>query len=174
MQDKGKSNSIETLNLLISIKTNFEDYPVADNDLLHLFDLHKHVDERGSEYIKKQESCDIGYFQMMVLSGIIENKKPLITNFIENEIYQKISKEMAMEFKRNTELSCMFFDSMSNPYFSQTFKEKLFSDVFQKLFSKAPDNTSVLEYLSSKEWFFTWKKDNLAQILMKKELRNPY
>ncbi|MCG5047145.1 RNA-directed DNA polymerase [Pectobacterium brasiliense] len=170
MKDKGKANSIETLNLLISIKTNFEDYPISDDDILNLFDI---VRDKESNVIVKKQNCQIGYFQLMVLSSFIESNHPIINDFIEQEVFRVFDELDGVEIKNTTDATCMFFDSMSNPYFSEDFKIKLFKMVSNKVFDEKV-NDDVMYYLRDNEWFFTWKKENLAQILMKKELRSPY
>jgi hypothetical protein len=169
MKDKGKANSIETLNLLISIKTNFEDYPISTDKLIDLFDLR--LNDVGS--IEKKALCNIGYFQIMVLSSFIENSYPHITRFLEKEILDRIDETDGFELTKSTELTLTMFDSFSNPYFSQLFKERLINIVCIKIGVRV-DQKSVLNFVTSKEWFFTWVKGNLAQILMKKELRSPY
>lgn len=172
MKDKGKANSIETLNLLISIKTNFEDYPISESDLLHLFDID--IKYEGEEkIIYKKDNCQVGYFQLMVLSGFVENNYPVINKFIENEIFRVLNASDEIEMINTTEITCMFLDSMSNPYFSEEFKRRVFSLISMRILKVEGDET-VFDYLKDNEWFFTWKKENLAQILMKKELRSPY
>ncbi|MDV5357689.1 RNA-directed DNA polymerase [Enterobacter asburiae] len=172
MKDKGKANSIETLNLLISIKTNFEDYPISDHAILDLFDIEL-LSSDGNDFIQKKNNCQIGYFQLMVLSSFIESKHPVINKFIESEILDYFSPMDGLEIKSTTEAVCMFLDSMSNPYFSEQFKAKLFDDVSGKI-DNLNEGSQVMDYIKENEWFFTWKKENLAQILMKKELRSPY
>lgn len=171
MKDKGKANSIETLNLLVSIRTNFDDYPISEDKLLDLFDL-----ERNDAYeIVKKENAQLAYFQLMVFSSFIEDKKDYadVNSFIEDEIIATFEHSDGQEIRSSTELTCMFFDSLSNPFFTEDFKQKLFKDVAAKV--KALNaSEGVMEYIKSREWFFTWERDNLAQILMKKELRSPY
>ncbi|MBF7953987.1 antiviral reverse transcriptase Drt3b [Rahnella victoriana] len=175
MKDKGKANSIETLNLLISIKTNFTDYPISEKDLLDLFEIQTiKGDTSDVNVISKKENCQIGYFQLMVLSSFIEHDYPSINDFIEQEILHVFSGYDSTEIKNTTDATCMFLDSMSNPYFSNDFKIELFSLVSKKISGSQFSDNKVINYLKNNEWFFTWKKENLAQILMKKELRSPY
>lgn len=172
LHEKGKANQIETLNLLVSIKTNFEQYPINEKTILNLFDL-KVVEENSEKKVIKKEGCQFEYFQAMVLSSFIENKFPLITKFIETDIMKKYENCDRNEILKSTELTCTFFDSLSNPYFSQEFKKELFFKVSNKI-SKELLTEETLNYIKGREWFFTWKIDNLSQILMKKELRSPY
>ena len=79
----------------------------------------------------------------------------------------------SLEIKSNTSLTCLFFDSLSNPYFNDKFKKSIFKLVWNKISKKEISNITF-NYMCNNEWFFTWEKDNLEQILMKKELRNPY
>ncbi|WP_111977586.1 antiviral reverse transcriptase Drt3b [Algibacillus agarilyticus] len=171
MKDKGKANSIETLNLLVSIRTNFDDYPISESKLIDLFDLER---DEQSKLIKK-EGAQLGYFQLMVLSSFIENKAEHseINSFIENEILEVFTASDSEQIRSCTDLTCMMFDSLSNPFFGDTFKQALFSIIWSKL-RQPPSDDTVFDYLKSQEWFFTWKRENLAQILMKKELRSPY
>ncbi|MER2493087.1 antiviral reverse transcriptase Drt3b [Catenovulum sediminis] len=171
MKDKGKANSIETLNLLVSIRTNFDDYPISESKLIDLFDLERN---EQSKLIKK-EGAQLGYFQLMVLSSFIEDKAEHseINSFIENEILEVFTASDSEQIRSSTDLTCMMFDSLSNPFFGESFKQTLFSIVWSKL-RLTPSDDTVFDYLKSREWFFTWQRDNLAQILMKKELRSPY
>ncbi|NQZ05500.1 antiviral reverse transcriptase Drt3b [Idiomarina sp.] len=172
MKDKGKANSIETLNLLVSIRTNFDDYPISESKLIDLFDL---VRDEKTQLITKKDGAQLGYFQLMVLSSFIEDKAEhcAINSFIENEILEVFTASDSKKVRSSTDLTCMMFDSFSNPFFSEEFKKSLFNDVCSKLDIPLP-NYDVLDYIKSREWFFTWQRDNLAQILMKKELRSPY
>ena len=165
---KGKANSIETLNLLIGIRTNFDDYPISESKLLDLFNL-KLNDENEIEFIKKH--YNLGYFQMMVLIGFIRGGNPKVCLFLERYILKLISK--TEELRTNTELTCLVFDSLSCPYFSESFKGELFQLISRKL-SFDGQLEQILTFVSEREWFFTWKDNNLAQVLMKKELRSPY
>lgn len=172
MKDKGKANSIETLNLLVSIKTNFEDYPILIDDILELFEL-EIKKEKNKKNIVKKANCQIGYFQFMVLSFFCENNYIEITKFLEKEIMKLFEDANSLEIKSNTSLTCLFFDSLSNPYFNDKFKKSIFKLVWNKISKKEISNITF-NYMCNNEWFFTWGKDNLEQILMKKELRNPY
>ena len=107
----------------------------------------------------------------MVLIGFLRESKPTVTSFLEEYILNLISK--ADEIRNDTQLTCLIFDSFSCPYFSNTFKEKIFSIVYSEI-SFDIEKQSVLSFITSREWFFTWKDNNLAQVLMKKELRSPY
>lgn len=171
MKDKGKANSIETLNLLVSIRTNFDDYPISESKLIDLFDLER---DEQSKLIKK-EGAQLGYFQLMVLSSFIEDKTEHseINSFIEKEILEVFTVSDSEQIRSSTDLTCMMFDSLSNPFFGDTFKQALFSIIWSKL-RLPPSDDTVFDYLKSREWFFTWQRENLAQILMKKELRSPY
>lgn len=171
MKDKGKANSIETLNLLVSIRTNFDDYPISESKLIDLFDLE--VNDQG--VLMKREGAQLGYFQLMVLSSFIEDKAEYIeiNSFLENEILSVFSVNDGEQIRSSTELTCMMFDSLSNPFFGDEFKWSLFEVICSKLGQLTSIDT-IFEYIKSKEWFFTWQRDNLAQILMKKELRSPY
>ncbi|MCR9366025.1 antiviral reverse transcriptase Drt3b [Vibrio antiquarius] len=168
MKDKGKANSIETLNLLISIKTNFNDYPISQSTLLELFEV-KYTDDGD---IKKNK-VPLGYFQIMVLSWFNEDSREELTEFLQSEVIRKIEFCEDDALIQSTELTCMLFDSFSNPYFTDDFKNRLI-DIISKKLRMRFSNQKVVEYLKSREWFFTWKKNNLAQVLMKKELRSPY
>lgn len=168
MKDKGKANSIETLNLLISIKTNFQDYPIKQSMLLDLFDI-KQVDEDEIQ----QNKMPLGYFQIMVLSWFNGNNRSEVTDFLQNEVLRKLEASEVGSIVQSTELTCLIFDSFSNPFFSDEFKYRLIDMLSDRLDIK-PSKKKVVEFLKSKEWFFTWKENNLAQVLMKKELRSPY
>ena len=172
MKDKGKANSIETLNLLVSIRTNFDDYPISESKLIDLFDLKRN---EQTQLIIKKEGAHLGYFQLMVLSSFIEDKPEhsAINSFIENEILEIFSVSDSEQIRSSTDLTCMMFDSFSNPFFDETFKQSLFDNICLKL-GIPLSNNNVLEYIKSREWFFTWQRGNLAQILIKKELRSPY
>ncbi|MBV2129141.1 antiviral reverse transcriptase Drt3b [Arsukibacterium indicum] len=174
MEDKKKECSIELLNLLISLKTNLLDYPMKEERVLSLFNIKKENDS----YIFKDKNIDIGYFQLMVCSYIYENKDLKLASFIENLISERLST--VDDFRSDTELTCLFFDSMRNPFFSETFKKSLFDRVMNLDFFSAnremysENAEEIVGYLSHKDWFFTWDHTNLAQILIKKELRSPY
>lgn len=117
MKDKGKANSIETLNLLISIKTNFQDYPIKQSTLLDLFGI-KQVGEEVIEQGKKP----LGYFQIMVLSWFNGNNHVEVTKFLQDEVIRKLNECDSDSIVQSTELTCLIFDSFSNPYFSDDFK----------------------------------------------------
>ncbi|ELA6598023.1 RNA-directed DNA polymerase [Vibrio alginolyticus] len=168
MKDKGKANSIETLNLLISIKTNFQDYPIKQSTLLDLFGI-KQVGEEVIEQGKKP----LGYFQIMVLSWFNGNNHVEVTKFLQDEVIRKLNECDSDSIAQSTELTCLIFDSFSNPYFSDDFKYHLIEMLAERL-QITPSKKKVVEFLKAREWFFTWKENNLAQVLMKKELRSPY
>jgi len=168
MVAKGKANSIETLNLLIGIRTNIDDYPISEAKLLDLFNLQVTTSNK-IQFIKKHNT--LGYFQIMVLIGFLRESNPIVTSFLEEYILNLISK--ADEIRNDTQLTCLVFDSLSCPYFSNTFKENLFTIVCSEI-SFESENQAVLNFITGREWFFTWKDNNLAQVLMKKELRSPY
>lgn len=172
LNDKGKANQIETLNLLVSIKTNSEQYPIGRDIILSLFDL-RTIEENGNIRVVENTKYQFSYFQAMVLSSFIENSHPLITNFIEEHIIENFDQYGSTEIIKSTELVCTFFDSLSNPYFSEKFKKSLFQIVSKKI-SEQPVDEEVFIFIKNREWFFTWKKGNLSQMLMKKELRSPY
>ncbi len=168
MKDKGKKNSIEALNLLVSIKTNFDDYPISEDDILKLFDL----EVEGSK-VCKSHTANLGYFQTMVLSSFVETQYLEINDFIMRDIFLRFEGLDGEEIRASAEMTCLFFDSLSNPSFNHDFKKRLFAMVCDKI--NAPSSSSVIfDFIVNREWFFTWKKDNLAQVLMKKELRSPY
>lgn len=166
MAVKGKANSIETLNLLIGIGVNVDDYPIDDDELLNLFNL-KSVNE---EIEFMNDFNTIGYFQIMVLSGFVRNRNESITTFLEGYILKIVDEE---DLQKDTEITCIIFDSFSNPYFSDAFKSNLLNLVVDRI-GLVIEKEIVLKELCSREWFFTWRYDNLAQVLMKKELRSPY
>lgn len=167
---KGKANSIETLNLLIGIRTNFNDYPINKTKLLELFNLERNA---FGEIVFSSRCKKIGYFQIMVLIGFLRKEDEGLTLFIENYIYNLLKDSEVIE--NNTELTCMFFDSLSCPYFSEGFKVRIIKLILEKVSSEHDYNLNeLLDFISSREWFFTWNDSNLAQVLMKKELRSPY
>jgi hypothetical protein len=165
---KDKANSIETLNLLIGIRTNIDDYPINNSKLLDFFNLELTSDDK-IKFIKSHN--EIGYFQAMVLTGFVRETEPVVTKFLEDYIFNIINS--AEDVQHNTELTCMFFDSISCPYFSKEFKIKLIL-IFLPIFPVELEVENIFTFLSTREWFFTWKDNNLAQVLMKKELRSPY
>ena len=168
MVAKGKANSIETLNLLIGLRTNIDDYPISKTKLLDLFNLEL-TDKNEIKFINTHNT--IGYFQVMVLSGFVRKSDPLVTKFLEEYIFDIINNSECIQ--NDTELTCMFFDSISCPYFSKDFKIRLIS-VFSSKVTFEFEVENVYSFLSNREWFFTWKDNNLSQVLMKKELRSPY
>jgi hypothetical protein len=167
MRDQEKYNSIETLNLLISLHTNFQEYPIPHCEILQLFN----VDMKDGILSISDKSERLEYFQLMVLSYFFRDKYQDITQFIQKNI-----KEILEGLKNplsSTENVCLLLDSMSNPYFDENFKREIISD-FMVSINFPGDPNEVKNYLENREWFFTWKDENLAQILMKKELRSPY
>lgn len=172
MKDKGKANSIETLNLLIGISTNIRRYPINESKLLNLFNLQKNQDDL-IELV--QGKSDLGYFQIMVLSYFIQKGNSGVTTFLESFIKNKLL--MSGNVFSDSELVLMFFDSVSNPNFSDIFKEDIILQLYNSAMGVNPTLNELAEikkYISSKEWFFTWQSTNLEQVLMKKELRSPY
>ncbi|MCG7531772.1 RNA-directed DNA polymerase [Psychrobium sp. MM17-31] len=165
---KGKANSIETLNLLIGIRTNLEEYPINEEMILDLFNL-RYLDENKIGFVNKNQ--DLGYFQIMVLVGFIRHSNPKIVKFLESYIFERLTK--SEEIKVDTELTCLAFDVLSCPYFSELFKKELF-ELLCKEVNFESNSSEVFNMVCDKEWFFTWKDNNLAQVLMKKDLRSPY
>lgn len=167
MRDQEKYNSIETLNLLISLHTNYQEYPISIEEILRLFNI-----ELKNEMLSIADKSErLEYFQLMVLSYFFRNKHLNITSFIQESIKSLLNN--SREPLSNTENVCLLLDSMSNPYFEDRFKHEIISN-FMKLINFSGDPEEVKKYLESREWFFTWRDENLAQILMKKELRSPY
>ncbi|XQU07842.1 hypothetical protein P4544_14830 [Halomonas sp. LY9] len=158
--------------MLVSIKTNSEQYPISRETILSLFNL-RTIEEHGNIRVVEKTKYQFSYFQAMVLSSFIEKSHPLITHFIEENILASFNQCGRTEILKSTELVCTFFDSLANPYFSEDFKKKLFQTVSYKI-SEYPVEEDVFIFIKSREWFFTWKKGNLSQMLMKKELRSPY
>lgn len=164
---KDKANSIETLNLLIGIRTNIDDYPINNDKLLDLFSLE--VVDNEVRFIKGNR--EISYFQIMVLIGFVRDTQIPVSRFLESYILYVIKSEEYV--RNNTELTCIFFDSISCPYFSKAFKLDLISLLLPRVDVEI-EVLDIFNFINGREWFFTWKDDNLAQVLMKKELRSPY
>ncbi|WP_415892062.1 antiviral reverse transcriptase Drt3b [Neptuniibacter sp. PT8_73] len=173
MADKGKANSIETLNLLIGLSTNRNDYPIAESTLYSLFNLEeKEVD--GKTILCVKEGKDLGYFQIMVLSYFCKREKVNITQLLQSLVTSKLDSCAIPE--KNTEIVCMILDSIRNPYFDEEFRKQLLSKFNLALgIEMSPVNEEHLyQYIAGKDWFFTWDEAGLESVLMKKELRSPY
>lgn len=163
-QDSGHLN-VEQLNLLISLKDLGDDYLLEEDALIDLLDLKNQIDH-------------FTYFELSITLYYIQDKLQYdhIRKKIEQRIMFKINEDPNPFHK--TELTCLFFDTVSCPYVSRLTKENLVEVAFKKIENTTPlvsDRNRVINYIAARNWFIDWNKDiELDSVLLKKELKTPY
>ncbi len=163
-QDNSHRN-VELLNLLISLKDLGDDYLLQADALSDLLDIDNQIDH-------------FTYFHLTIILYYIQDNVQYdnIKKKIEQRIIFIINDDPNPFHK--TELTCLFFDTISCPYVSKLTKEKLVEVAFKKIDNTTPlvsDRNRVINYIAARNWFIDWSKDiELDSVLLKKELRTPY
>lgn len=166
-KSKSTQTSIETLNLVISLKKLYAYYPLSVKKIESIFQLTT-IDESSIG----QRYDQLGYFQIVTLLYYIGDE-PVYDNIKEKilaGIKRKLQKENNPFIK--AELSILFFDIINCPYVTLKFKKELLS-----LCGYA--NRSLedeIKYITDqKQWFMDWDKNiDLESVLKKKEWTNTY
>ncbi len=163
-QDNSHRN-VELLNLLISLKDLGDDYLLQADAFIDLLDIENQIDH-------------FTYFHLTIILYYIQDNVQYehIKKKIEQRILSIINGDPNPFHK--TELTCLFFDTISCPYVSRLTKENLAEVAFKKIDNTTPpvgDRNRVINYISARNWFIDWSKDiELDSVLLKKELRTPY
>lgn len=163
-QDNSHRN-VELLNLLISLKDLGDDYLLQADALIDLLDIDNQIDH-------------FTYFHISIILYYIQDNGQYdhIKKKIEQRIIFIINDDTNPFHK--TELTCLFFDTISCPYVSRLTKENLVEVAFKKIDNTTPlvsDRNRVINYIAARNWFIDWSKDiELDSVLLKKELRTPY
>ncbi|MFA7380326.1 MAG: antiviral reverse transcriptase Drt3b [Bacteroidia bacterium] len=163
-QDNSHRN-VELLNLLISLKDLGDDYLLQADALIDLLDIENQIEH-------------FTYFHLTIILYYIQDNVQYehIKKKIEQRIIFIINDDPNPFHK--TELTCLFFDTISCPYLCRLTKENLVEVAFKKIDNTAPlvsDRNRVINYIAARNWFIDWSKDiELDSVLLKKELRTPY
>ena len=153
-------HNLEILNLIITLGVFFESSKISKEKLKEVIGLN---DNSGR------------YFELMVGLFYIKNDKIYMT--LKNNIIKKIKNALG---KKNSlldsELTHMFFDSLSCPYISKKNKLAILLAVLENNGYPSGQAHDVLELISSRSWFIEWRKESsiIEKLLLKKELRTPY
>lgn len=163
-QRKSKKNetNIETLNLLIALKKLDNAYLLSEKKIRELFNLNI-----------KSDFERINYFHIITL----------LYYFGDNSEYDKlrdeISETIIVKFEKEydpftkSELTLLFFDTISCPFINQDFKKKLMRAT--KYAKCGKEENEIAEIMKHKTWFMDWDIDiDLERVLKKKEWGSSY
>lgn len=172
--DENPEHLIESMNLLIVLRSLGDSYIVGDETLLKIFGINR-IDEVGYRFVS-----DPDYFRCVFLLcyiGGIDKYK----HFIEILVDHVCGAYKDDEWDRDTQKFIMLFDLIACPYISSVDKSKLASAALKGINGNITESTlgrkrkQLIKVLSSQSWFFNWKGEaNIGAVLKKKELRHPY
>lgn len=152
--------NLEILNLIITLGVFFETSKLSKEKLKDLIGLNDNTAR---------------YFELMVGLFYIKNNKMYVT--LKNNIVKTIKISLRKKDSLlDSELTHMFFDSMSCPYITKKNKLEIVLSVLENNGYSSEIASDVLELISSRTWFIEWKKESaiIEKLLLKKELRTPY
>ncbi len=163
-QRKSKKNetNIETLNLLIALKKLDDAYLLSEKKIRELFNLnHKSGYER------------INYFHIITLLYYfgINSEYDKLRDEISEQIILKFENEYDPFTK--SELTLLFFDTISCPFIKQDIKKKLMR--VSNYAKSGREESEIAEITKHKTWFMDWDIDiDLERVLKKKEWGSSY
>ncbi len=121
---------------------------------------------------------EISYFSLVSLLYYIRDhiKYTGLRQKIENMIIAKIGA--CKNIAKDSEVSHLFFDSLSCPYLSHSSREKILlsylAEIEPGMVLDSVELNEALYKLQDIYWFIKWKNLDLIKLLERKELNNPY
>ncbi len=156
-----KYTQLETNFLLTSLQKLGKEYKIDEKNLAHYFRIKNDQGEYKTEY-------NLNYFSIIMILFYIERKTKYNTlrSFVEKIILDKFAVKCNTH-KNDTELTFLFFDTISCPYVSNTTKEKLFS--YKKI-----RNEETKDYIKKHLWFTAWTGFDITKALDEKYGKEVY
>lgn len=163
-QRKSKKNetNIETLNLLIALKKLDNAYLLSEKKIRELFNLNI-----------KSDFKRINYFHIITLLYYFGANSEF--DKLRDEISETIIVKFENEYDPFTksELTLLFFDTISCPFISLDIKKKLMRT--SKYAKGGKEEIEITEIMKHKTWFMDWDIDiDLERVLKKKEWGSSY
>ena len=168
VKNKPKDNilqSVEILNLLIAVRNIDSDYQILPDDLYIYFD--------------NNDCTKYNYFSLMTFLYYVkrERKYQKIRDQIYNLIIRKLSHHY-LNILNDSEVSHIFFDSLSCPYLTLLQKTKIAELGLTPICKLNQDDlTLFVKKIGEVNWFIDWDledENSIKRLLMKKELKSPY
>lgn len=168
-QSKNETN-IETLNLLIALKSLGKEYFFTEKKICEYFKME-------TDDVSKNDQIDqfkkMNYFQIVTLFYYFENN----TTFAE--IKKLLQKAVARKFEESSdtftqsEFTLLFFDIISCPYVDFDIKKAI---MVHSHYLSAGDFAGEIKAIEDLQpWFFDWNEDvDLERVLKKKEWASTY
>jgi len=153
---------VETLYLLIALKSLGRDYRIDEGTLSNNFGMNL-----------DSNTCDnqLNYFSIVVLLFYIENKKRYekIKRTLKKHVIEKFNSILDENRGKNTELTFLLLDLISCPYLDRKFKNRLFS-----IYDINNGHTRSFIINSNKYWFTKWTDFDLGKELEAKKSHDVY
>lgn len=156
--------SIETINLLLAMKTLGDEYQFSPEKVSDYFNL------------KDDELCNLNYFHFVTLLYYFNN------DIVYKTIKDKVIREIVKRFKKDnvfleSELTLLFFDAINCPFIDERYKIEIMKES-NYVTKKTNKNEIILEInkiQAQKKWFTNWGQDiDLERVLKKKEWTSSY
>jgi hypothetical protein len=170
IQRKSKCKSIDTLNLIISLKKLGNEFLFNEKRLRELFNIDKNEN-------LKENLLALNYFEIVVLLYYIDIKDEYIDlrSDLENVVLEKF-RIVDNPFDKS-EYTLLFFDFICCPFVKKELKMNIVKSA--KYFKNSVnDNTielKIREIEKQKRWFMDWDIDiDLEKVLKKKEWGTSY
>jgi len=170
IQRKSKCKSIDTLNLIISLKKLGNDFLFNEKRLRELFNIDKKEN-------LKENLLALNYFEIVVLLYYIDIKDEYneLRFDLENAVLEKF-KIVDNPFDKS-EYTLLFFDFICCPFIRKELKVDIVKSA-RYFKNKVSDNTiqmKISEIEKQKRWFMDWDIDiDLEKVLKKKEWGTSY
>ena len=170
IQRKSKCKSIDTLNLIISLKKLGNDFLFNEKRLRELFNIDKKEN-------LKENLLALNYFEIVVLLYYIDIKDEYneLRFDLENAVLEKF-KIVDNPFDKS-EYTLLFFDFICCPFIKKELKVDIVKSA-RYFKNKVSDNTiqmKISEIEKQKRWFMDWDIDiDLEKVLKKKEWGTSY
>jgi len=170
IQRKSKCKSIDTLNLIISLKKLGNDFLFNEKRLRELFNIDKKEN-------LKENLLALNYFEIVVLLYYIDIKDEYneLRFDLENAVLEKF-KIVDNPFDKS-EYTLLFFDFICCPFIRKELKVDIVKSA-RYFKNKVSDNTiqmKISEIEKQKRWFMDWDIDiDLEKVLNKKEWGTSY
>lgn len=163
-KSKRDEADIESLNIIIAIKTLGEEYRLSIEKLCDLFSLKYSTN--------KIDIIELNYFHVITLLYYIDKDSQynLLRRNLEKHIIDKFKKNEKAFLK--SELTMLFFDYICCPFVSDTSKRKVLanSGYCTHKTSNTERDVMISKISSVKKWFVDWDENiNLERILKNKE-----
>jgi len=170
IQRKSKCKSIDTLNLIISLKKLGNDFLFNEKRLRELFNIDKNENLNDN-------LLALNYFEIVVLLYYIDIKEEYndLRSDLENVVLEKF-KIVDNPFDKS-EYTLLFFDFICCPFIKKELKVDIVKSAkyFQSEVKDITIERRIKEIEKEKRWFMDWDIDiDLEKVLKKKEWGTSY